>query len=85
MFDLATNSEIGIYLEHLIKKKYQETGDTKYTIIKNQKKKCTMREYIFSKLISIITRTDINSSSLKNQFISQILLEKREMNFILFA
>ena len=24
MFDLATNSEIGIYLEHLIKKKYQQ-------------------------------------------------------------
>ena len=35
MFELASNSEIGIYLEHLIKKKYQETGDIKYKNVAN--------------------------------------------------
>ena len=46
MFELASNSEIGIYLEHLIKKKYQETGDIKYKNVRQFCKACLEAEGI---------------------------------------
>lgn len=46
MFELASNSEIGIYLEHLIKKKYQETVDIKYKNVRQFCKACLEAEGI---------------------------------------
>ena len=46
MFELASNSEICIYLEHLIKKKYQETGDIKYKNVRQFCKACLEAEGI---------------------------------------